>query len=263
MTHTVSVSTLNERATQKHTRAWASSNRRHLRISPRTADQLNRLGEACRSLLPGRLSRETWFRYRIDLSDQPSGMGNLPAQLSPVTETLIEHLSQQPLRDLPQAQTARRLWKLGLRRGFVWIEANKPLCLQWLFHPDDGPLLGRLSEWSGMYPPLPPQHGQVENILTLPAGMRYPGGAASPFTLAMLRMAADMGMRGLITHIHEKNLAAHRWAQRTGWIPYGHIHRYHCSLPLLNSWHAYVHDTNPPKLQLPMMKRQAAVSLET
>lgn len=251
-------STMNERSTDGATIAWACSNDRHLRVSARTATHINQLGQLCHAVLPGRFSHQVWIRYRLTLSDETLANAPTPARLSPINDALIDRLSRPPLHDLPQAQTARRLWQLGLRSGFVWIEAGKPLCLQWLFGPDDAPLLARLPEWSGMYPPLPPNHGQVENILTLPAGMRYPGGAASPFTRAMFRLAHEMGMHGLITHIHESNTAAHRWAHRTGWIAYGHIHRYQCDLPLLGNWHGYVHDTSEPTQQRPAAQQHTA-----
>lgn len=169
-----------------------------------------------------------------------------------MTPTLIEDLSRSPSRDKAQVRTAIKLWQHGLHGGYVWIRDNKPMCFQWLFSHHDNQLLKRLPDWAGMYPPLPDKWGQLENILTLPAGMRYPGGAAGPFAQAMYRLAAEQGLRWLITHIHERNPAARRWARRTGWSAYGRISRYQVDLPLIRNRPLYLHDTDAPDDALPM-----------
>jgi hypothetical protein len=225
---------------------WLSTNRRHLRLPAPAARLAARIGDACSKALPDRLLRETWFRYHIDISAYASGSVSTPAVLTPVTDAFIESLRRHPWRDRPQLRSAVSLWGHGLRNGYVWVENGQPLCFQWLFSHHDNERLQSLPEWSGMYPPLPPGCGQVENLLALPAGLCYPGGAATPFAKGMYVLAARRGMRQLITHIHERNLAAQYWANRTGWEAYGCIHRYQFDLPLLRRRQVYLHDVLDP-----------------
>lgn len=226
---------------------WFSTNHRHISLGPRAAHWAQQAGHLLQQARLQRLQREVWIRYRLELAPYLAQHPHSPAQLTPVTAEFITTLAQGPQRQQSQVQTAAKLWRHGLRGGYVWLQEGKPLCLQWLFSHRDNPLLRALPDWGGMYPPLPPEWGQVENLLSLPAGMRYPGGAAAPFALAMYRLAADRGMRWLITHIHERNAAAHRWAARTGWTAYGRIQRYQLDFPRLRGrWCAYLHDTVRP-----------------
>lgn len=221
---------------------WLCTDRHQLRLAPCAARIAAGLSNVCETALGPRLHRQTWVRYRLNLArTEPS-----PAVPTPVTQAFIDELAVHPWKDQPQIRTALNLWQHGLRGGYVWLRDGRPLCMQWLFSHHDNHRLQRLPNWSGMYPPLAPDHGQVECLLTLPAGLRYPGGAAIPFAHAMFRLAASRGMRRLITHIHESNTAALRWAQRTGWTAYGRIHRCQIDLPLLRRHLLYLHDTAPP-----------------
>lgn len=221
---------------------WLCIDRHRLRLSPWAARIAGRLGGACEAALGARLHSQTWIRYRLSL---PRGEPS-PAVPTPVTQAFIDALAAHPWRDQPQVRTALTLWRHGLRGGYVWLLDGRPLCMQWLFSHHDNHRLQHLPHWAGMYPPLAPDVGQVECLLTLPAGLRYPGGAAVPFAHAMFRLAASRGMRQLITHIHETNTAARRWAQRTGWTPSGRTHRWHFDLPLLRRHYVYLHRTAPP-----------------
>lgn len=232
---------------------WVSSNHRHVQISERLGNWAIELSDLGHKLLPNRLKHQTWIRYRIDLGPYNTNTEEPTVMLVPITSALIESLSRSSLRDSPQVLTAIQLWQHGLRSGYVWIKDNKAMCLQWLLSHHDNRLLSRLPYWSGMYPPLPGNWGQLENILTLPAGMRHPGGAAGPFALAMYHLAAKQGLQWLITHVHEHNTAAHRWAQRNGWTAYGRIHRYQIDLPLIRSRPLYLHDVIAPESKLPML----------
>lgn len=223
--------------------AWLSTNQRHFKLSPQVAGLVGAFDRLLQKAPPQRLKREQWVRYRLDLAAFAADTSPSPVQLTPITAEFIDSLDQGPWHKQPQVRTAVNLWQHGLRGGYVWFQDDRPLCLQWLFSHLDNPQLQALPNWSGMYPPLPPDWGQVENLLSLPAGMRYPGGAAAPFALAMYRLAAQRGMRWLITHIHERNRAAHRWAERTGWTAYGHIQRYQPDLPLLRHKPVYLHET--------------------
>lgn len=185
------------------------------------------------------MARYTWIRYQVDVSALAEDEAATAVELTPIDDAFMENLRSHPWREQPQMKTAFRLWQHGLRGGYVWIKDGQPMCLQWLLTPADNAQLATLSEWSGMYPPLPDHCGQLENILTLPAGLRYPGGAAGPFARAMYKVAAERGLKRLITHIHEANGAAQRWAQRTGWARYGVIQRYRADVPLLR--HHYLH----------------------
>lgn len=228
---------------------WLSTNNRHLVLPPRGVGWAQALDRWLHHASLKRLSRDTWIRYRLDLTSYLSA-DDSPATLTPITAELIDALSRGPWGQQPQVRTANHLWCHGLRGGYVWLQNEKPLCMQWLFSHQDNPLLQELPQWSGMYPPLPADWGQVENLLNLPAGMRYPGGAAGPFAHAMHRLAAKQGMRWLITHIHERNTAAHRWAKRTGWSAYGHIRRYQLDLPLLRNKFLYLHDTTSVDIEV-------------
>jgi len=228
-------------------RHWLCSNRLAVSLPDRLARLLARALDRLDQLLRGHLPHETWVRYQRRLD----GADAAPAEveLSPLDDATIAALETHAWRDHPQIRTALRLWKQNLRSAFVWREHGEPLCMQWLFGEQDNARLRRLPSWAGMYPPIPAGCGQVENILVLPKGLRRPGGAATPFAHAMYAEAYARGIRRLITHIHEDNTAAHRWAARTGWSAYGTIRRYRFELPLLRGYCLYVHSSLPSKAQ--------------
>ncbi|NLO79433.1 MAG: hypothetical protein GX093_03835 [Xanthomonadaceae bacterium] len=241
----VSVSPARERPAAIPDAAWLSTNRYHLGLGPPALSCVRLLARLLRQVPSRRLQWEVWVRYRLDLRPWASASSAAAVELTPITWELIEELARGAWGQHPQIRSTQRLWQHGLRGGYVWLRQGKPLCLQWLFSHEDNPQLRTLPEWAGMYPPLPPDWGQVENLLSLPAGLRYPGGAATPFAQAMFHLAASRGMTWLITHIHERNAAAHRWAERTGWTPYGLILRYRLDAPLLRRGYVYLHDTAP------------------
>lgn len=226
------------KATTAH---WISTNSRTARLSGRPSQLAARLLSLADRLTAGRLPANVWVRYRLDLTQLQLDAHPPLAVLTPMDDCLMRELREHPWRNQPQLVTAFRFWQHGLRRAYVWLADGHPLCIQWLFTSEDNPRLRTLSGWAGMYPPLPKGYGQVENLLAFPRGLRYPGGAATPFAYGMYRLARELGLRQLITHVHEGNLAARRWAQRTGWVSYGTIYRHQLDFPLLRGRYVYVH----------------------
>lgn len=196
-------------------------------------------------LFPARMRRDVWIRYRRGLPDSPGSDGVI---LTPMSEDIVERLRHHPLRGRDQMRSGIRLWQQGLHNAFIWLEEREPLCMQWLFMPSDNERLQNLPEWSDLYLPLPQDAGHAENIFTFPRGLRRRGGAATEFALAVFGQARAAGLQRLYTHTHEHNLGARRWAERTGWEPYGAIRRYHLDLPLLRQLHWCLHsvETIPP-----------------
>jgi hypothetical protein len=189
-----------------------------------------------------RVLTERWIRYRIDLAD------DLPASpdvhLTPVTDEIIRALRQHPDHAENQLMSGFKFWDRGLRRAFVWMEQDQPLCIQWLLTNADRSRLRALDEWAGMYPPLVPTVGQVENLFAFSTARRR--GVATQFEYALYDEARRAGLRVLVTHIHEANAAARGWAERTGWHPFGTITRYRLDVRGLRAYAVYLHSSNDP-----------------
>lgn len=185
------------------------------------------------------VSVDVWVRYHIDLatvSREPSD-----ASLTRVTDQIIDELRCHPDADQNQLRSGFRFWCHGLRRAFVWCSVEGPLCIQWLLTGSDTTLLRSLPGWAGMYHPLPPGYGQVENLFTFSTARRK--GVARQFEYMLYDEARRLGLRGLYTHIHARNSAARAWAQRTEWREFGTIRRYTFDLPGLRPVSCYVHRT--------------------
>jgi len=203
-----------------------------------------------RAALPQRVAAHRWIRYRIDLT------GALPpvspdVYLTRVTDDFIDSLRHHPKQAENQVRSALHFWEQGLRRAYVWLSDEGPLCMQWLLTGADGRNLHRLGEWAGMYPPLPPRTGQVENLFVF-ANVRKRG-VATQFEYALYHEARQLGLAQLVTHIHAPNTAARAWADRTGWRRCGTITRYQVDLPGLRARSVFVHrrDIATPPLVIP------------
>lgn len=198
--------------------------------------------ELARAALPARTRAQRWVRYYVDLADTPPAPPG--AQLVLMTDEIIDLVAAHADRTENQVRSALKFWDHGLRHAFIWVERGVPLCMQWLLTRADGPRLRALGEWAGMYPPLPPGYGQVENLFAFSSAREK--GVATRFEYALYHEARRIGLRRLITHIHEANTAARGWADRTGWRRYGTITRYQIDLPGLRGWSAYVHRHDAP-----------------
>lgn len=204
-----------------------------------------------RAALPQRVAAQRWIRYRIDLT------GALPpvspdVRLTRVTDVFMDMLRHHPEQAENQVRSALRFWDRGLRRAYVWLSDEGPLCMQWLLTQADGSHVQRLGEWAGMYPPLPPRTGQVENLFAF-ACVRTPG-VASQFEYALYHEARRLGLAQLLTHIYEPNSAAHAWADRTGWRRCGTITRYQVDLPGLRARRVFVHCSDRDPTPAPVLR---------
>src|SRR2546430_1974144 len=108
---------------------------------------------------PRRVLRQRWIRSQIDLADTPAAPPHV--RLTRVTDPIIGALRQRPDRAETSFKSGLRFWDEGLRRAYIWIGPDGPLCIQWLLLPEDHPQARRLRELAGVYPPLPPGYGQV------------------------------------------------------------------------------------------------------
>ena len=203
-----------------------------------------------RAALPQRVTAQCWIRYRIDLTEALPPVSP-DVHLTRVTDGFIDMLRHHPEQAENQVRSALRFWDRGLRRAYVWLSDEGPLCMQWLLTEADGRNVHRLGEWAGMYPPLPPRTGQVENLFAF-ANVRKRG-VATQFEYAMYHEARRLGLAQLVTHIYEPNTAAGAWADRTGWRRCGTITRYQVDLPGLRARSVFVHrsDIATPPLVLP------------
>lgn len=205
---------------------------------------------ACRvaaTLSHRRVDSDAWVRYQIRLSDAPAAPPDV--HLTPLTEGMVDRLRGHADHEANQLRSGLRFWDHGLRHAYLWMAGDDPLCVQWLLTPDDEPRMRTLPVWSGMYPPLSPGCGQVENLYTF-SGVRRKG-VATQFEHALFQLARRAGLTYLTTHIHEGNAAARAWADRTGWEAFGSITRVHVDLPWMRTRSLCVHDVAPlPAIRL-------------
>ncbi len=219
---------------------WVSTNRGHHRWRPGAARVLMR---GLQSLTGRRIHCESWIRYQAVLSEVPEAPAHV--HLEQVTDATIERLKQHPDSTHNQVVSGFRFWELGLRRAYIWMADDTPICIQWLLLAQDHELIARLPSWSGMYPPLEAGCGQVENLFRFStAGDRR--NVAVDFELAMYAVARRLGLSQLLTHIHADNAAANRFALRAAFQPAGRIYRYGFQLPLLRQNPVYVHEVTAP-----------------
>ena len=216
------------------TTAWAPS--------PGVCRATARLGAWGHQVSPGRVPRERWIRYRIDLAGVPPVPEGV--RLRPVTDHFIQCLKTHVDHDQNQLKSGLKFWEHGLRRAYVWCDESGPLCMQWLLMRADNALLRTLPEWAGMYPPLEPGWGQVENLFAFSTARRK--GVATQFEYALYHVARDLGLAGLVTHISESNEPARGWAARAGWEAFGVIARYRLDVPLARSFPFYLHHVGDP-----------------
>jgi RimJ/RimL family protein N-acetyltransferase len=188
------------------------------------------------------LVHDTWVRYHLNLADAPPCPEEVT--LVRIDNRLMERLRRHPERNESQYQSALRFWQAGFGDGYVWMENDEPLCINWLMTERHHDARRGLGVWCGMYPRIEPGVGVTEGIYTFRRGLRRRGGAATFMALAMFAKARETGLRELRTHIHHDNIAAHRWAARVGWRPFGTIHRYSIDLRGLRGLYAYLHDRN-------------------
>ena len=193
-----------------------------------------------RMAVPERIRIHRWIRYWIDLADTPPVP--VDVRLSPVTDDVIRTLRAHPDLSENQLTSGLRFWDHGLRRAYIWMGQEGPRCIQWLLTSMDNSRLRTLPDWAGMYPPLPPGVGQVENLFTFSSGRRR--GVATQFEDALYEEARMAGLRHLITHISEPNTAARGWAARTGWRAYGTIIQCQLHLPGGRARSVFLHRNN-------------------
>src|SRR5437870_6609893 len=86
-----------------------------------------------------RVHTQRWIRYRIELADDlPVSPG---VHLTPVTDAIIGALRRHPDHAENQLTSGFRFWDRGLRRAYVWMDQEQPLCIQWLLTDADRPRL--------------------------------------------------------------------------------------------------------------------------
>jgi len=196
-----------------------------------------------RAAFPRHVLRQRWIRYEIDLADTPPPPPHV--RLTRVTDPIIGELRQRPDRAETNLKAGLRFWDEGLRRAYIWLGADGPLCIQWLLLPEDNSQLRRLSDWSGMYPPLPRGTGQVDHLFAFSAARL--ASVSTEFAYALYDEARRAGVETLITHIHESHRVARTWAEGAGWRRYGTITRHHLGWPARRTLSVYVHRDEAPR----------------
>ena len=196
-----------------------------------------------RAAFPRHVLRQRWIRYEIDLADTPPPPPHV--RLTRVTDPIIGELRQRPDRAETNLKAGLRFWDEGLRRAYIWLGADGPLCIQWLLLPEDNRQMRRLSDWSGMYPPLPRGTGQVDHLFAFSAARL--ASVSTEFAYALYDEARRAGVQTLITHIHESHRVARTWAEGAGWRRYGTITRHHLGWPARRTLSVYVHRDEAPR----------------
>jgi len=196
-----------------------------------------------RAVFPRHVLRQRWIRYQIDLSATPPAPPHV--RLTRVTDPIIGALRERPDRAETNFKSGLRFWDEGLRRAYIWIGPEGPICVQWLFLPEDDPQLRRLSEWAGMYPPLPPGTGQVESLFAFSAARL--SSVITDFAYALYDEARGSGLHTLVTHIHESDRGTRAWAEGAGWQRYGTITRHLLGWSGRLARSVYVHRDETPR----------------
>ena len=196
-----------------------------------------------RAAFPRHVLRQRWIRYRIDLAGTPPPPPHV--RLTRVTDPIIGALRQRPDRAETSLKSGLRFWDEGLQRAYIWIGPDGPLCIQWLLLPEDYRQLRRLREWAGLYPPLQPGTGQVDNLFAFAAARL--SSIAMDFEYALFDQARRAGLRALVMHIHESHRAAHAWAEAAGWRRFGTITRHQLGWSGLFARSVYVHRDATPR----------------
>lgn len=217
-------------------RDWIGYGRSCRMLTPLTGTGVTAGLHAAHAVLPRRVTVEHWIRYRLHLADVPAPAPDV--QLTLVTDAIMETLRRHPDHAANQLRSGLRFWDHGLRRAYVWFADDDPLCIQWLLTRADAPLFRGLGQWAGMYPRLPGDCAQVENLHTFSGARRK--GVATQFEYALCAIARDAGYEDLVTHIHAANSAACAWAERMGWQAYGTITRYRLDLPGLRRYDVFL-----------------------
>jgi len=199
--------------------------------------------QLARAAFPRRVQRQRWIRYQIDLADTPPAPPHV--RLTLVTDPIIGALRQRPDRAETSFKSGLRFWDEGLRRAYIWLGPDGPLCIQWLILPQDNRQLRRLNGSAGMYPRLPRGTGQVENLFAFSAARL--SSVTTDFEHALYGEARRAGLQMLVMHIHESDRAARAWAEAAGWRSYGTITRYQLGWPPLLARSVYVHRDDTPR----------------
>jgi GNAT superfamily N-acetyltransferase len=214
----------------------------------------------------GRVSCERWARLAFPLDGSLESAPQVV--LDAVTEADIEQWEHHADGKAAQLRSAHRFWHHGLRHAFVYREGSNPRCTVWMLTARDNPRLRRLPDWAGMYPPLAPTHGRLENLFVFSDARR--SGVGSRFVRAVFAEAVARGMTRLLTHIAERNEAACAHATQVGWRRYGTITRFVIDLPLLRAVPLYVHvlhrsapSIDPPGYRLSEGSRSSAPPMTT
>lgn len=217
--------------------AWFCAGRLRSRVPVSVARLIDHGFRVLRWLAPTRFFVSDFIRYRYEITDDipPSS-----AKLERITDAHMHKLRGHPLYGSPPEATGFRLWDHGLRTAFIWEEHGKPLCVQWFFTSSENELLRTYPTWSGLYLDLSPGSAQAEHLHSFAFGR--PGGAATDFMFAAFRIAQSMGIHTMFTHIVDTNWAAHRWAAKTGWKPYGTIGRWIVDLPGIRRFPICLHE---------------------
>ncbi len=205
--------------------------------APRTLAAAAGALRSLQALVPGRITRQRWVRYRIDLAHTAPPPPDV--RLARLTPEIVAQLRCHPDAAQNQLRSGLRFWDLGLTGAFIWTGEEGPLCMQWLLTPEDNPRLKALAEWAGMYPPLARGCGRVENLFAFSNVRRK--GVATLFEYALYEEARRSGLTSLLTHIHESNVSARRWADKTGWQEIGTITRYQLDVPGLRGRSVCLH----------------------
>jgi hypothetical protein len=192
---------------------------------------------------PRQVLAQRWIRYQIDLADTPPPPPHV--RLTRVTDAIIGELRQRPDRAETNFKAGLRFWDEGLRRAYIWIGHEAPVCIQWLLLPEDNRRLRRLSEWAGMYPPLSRGMGQVEHLFAFAAARL--ASVTTDFAYALYYEARRAGVETLIMHIHESHQAARAWAEGAGWRRYGTITRHQLGWRARRMLSVYLHRDEAPR----------------
>src|SRR3989440_6946730 len=154
------------------TREWLCSGPVYCRARAPLRVAVTGVLRLARAAFPRHVLRQRWIRYEIDLANAPPPPPHV--RLTRVTDPIIGALRQRPDRAESNLKAGLRFWDEGLRRAYIWLGQDGPLCIQWLLLPEDNRQLRRLNRLGGLHTPLAPGKGAGRHPLALLAASPAP-----------------------------------------------------------------------------------------
>jgi ribosomal protein S18 acetylase RimI-like enzyme len=142
-------------------------------------------------------------------------------EVRPLEEADIPVFTSLPLAGSPRVEAltrtnARDLIESGLQTCYVGITEDGPVYMQFLVTADQNECL--LAIFGGLFPPLAEDEGLLEFAFTLQEHRARP--VMPSVMLRLIEIAAERGLRRVVTYVHINNRSFIRFFMRLGFVPF-------------------------------------------